>query len=115
MTEFAEVIAERVVEMLEQRDRRRVGAFATAADVAERLQVRKSWVYANQHRLGVIRLGDGPKARLRFDLEEATRTIQEDSSKDPVASRGRLHPGRTSALPAGVDLLQGRRRKAGGG
>lgn len=59
------VVADRVVEMLEQRDRRPVAGLATAAEVAERLHVRKSWLYANQHRLGVIRLGDGPNAAER--------------------------------------------------
>jgi hypothetical protein len=39
----------------------------TVAEVAARLKMSPKWVYAHQHRLGVIRLGDGPKARLRFD------------------------------------------------
>lgn len=109
LTELAEVVAERVVEMLEQRDRRRVAGLATAAEVAEQLHVRKSWVYANQHRLGVIRLGDGPKARLRFDLEQATRAIREDGQKYPEASRRRLRSRKTSAMAPGVELLHGRR------
>jgi hypothetical protein len=39
----------------------------TVAEVATRLRTSPKWVYAHQHRLGAIKLGDGPKARLRFD------------------------------------------------
>ena len=39
----------------------------TVAEVADRLKMTPKWVYAHQRRLGVIKLGDGPKARLRFD------------------------------------------------
>lgn len=43
------------------------GELLTVSDVAARYRVRPSWVYAHQRELGAIRLGDGPKARLRFD------------------------------------------------
>ena len=43
------------------------GQLMTVAEVAAQLQTKPKWVYANQHRLGAIKLGDGPKARLRFD------------------------------------------------
>ncbi len=39
----------------------------TVAEVATRLRVNSSWVYAHQAELGAIKLGTGPKARLRFD------------------------------------------------
>ena len=39
----------------------------TVAEVAERLKMTPKWVYTHQRSLGVIKLGDGPKARLRFD------------------------------------------------
>jgi hypothetical protein len=109
VTEFAEVVAARVVELLEQRDRRRATGLVTAAEVAERLGVRKSWVYTNQQRLGAIRLGDGPKARLRFDLEQATRAINRERRQGPRAPRQRGLPRKTCALPPGVELLRGRR------
>ena len=38
-----------------------------AAELARWLRVSRSTVYANANRFGVIRLGDGPRARLRFD------------------------------------------------
>jgi hypothetical protein len=39
----------------------------TAADVARRFSVTRSWVYAHARELGVVRIGDGPRPRLRFD------------------------------------------------
>jgi hypothetical protein len=41
----------------------------TAAQVARELQVSRSWVYQHAEELGARRLGDGPRGRLRFDLE----------------------------------------------
>ena len=107
VADLAELVAARVVEVLDQRERRGAG-LATATEVAERLGVGKSWVYANQQRLGAIRLGHGPKARLRFDLEQATRAINDSREDGPRASRRRGRPRKTSALPAGVELLGGR-------
>jgi hypothetical protein len=106
-----EAIAELVVERLAERDRRpaRIG-LATASEVAERYGVSVSWVYANKHRLGALVLGDGPKARLRFDLECVAQALGrpvEKDSKRPRRRRGRL---RKSGLPAGVELLQARVR-----
>jgi hypothetical protein len=39
----------------------------TAAEVATRFSVDRSWVYAHARELGVVRIGDGPRPRLRFD------------------------------------------------
>lgn len=42
-------------------------ALMTAHEVAARFNVQRSWVYAHADELGVVRLGRGPKPRLRFD------------------------------------------------
>jgi predicted DNA-binding transcriptional regulator AlpA len=44
--------------------------FVDAAAVAAVLGVERSWVYEHADELGARRLGSGPRARLRFDLEE---------------------------------------------
>ena len=44
------------------------------------------WVYAHQRRLGVIKLGDGPKARLRFDPRAVEELRQADAEPDPTAA-----------------------------
>jgi hypothetical protein len=78
---------------------------ADAAEVARRLRVRENWVYTHADELGVIRLGDGDKARLRFDLGRVARAIGVTESE----RRGR-GPGRPSrhGLPAGARLVEGR-------
>lgn len=43
------------------------GDLVTAAKLAELLGVRREYIYANADRLGAVRLGTGPRARLRFD------------------------------------------------
>jgi hypothetical protein len=54
----------------------------TVAEVAERLKMSPKWVYAHQRRLGVIKLGDGPKARLRFDPRAVEELRQPDAGPD---------------------------------
>jgi hypothetical protein len=67
----------------------------TVAEVAERLKMspkwvyahqRRRWVYAHQRRLGVIKLGDGPKARLRFDPRAVEELRQPDAGPDQTAA-----------------------------
>jgi hypothetical protein len=70
----------------------------TAREVAACLNVERSWVYAHAEELGVVRIGDGPRPRLRFDPAV-------------IAQRQLPVPGRTFAAPAskqggiGVALL----------
>jgi hypothetical protein len=65
----------------------------------------KSWVYAHADELGVIRLGEGEKARLRFDPERVARAVG-----GPPSERGDRRAGRPGkhGLPAGVRLIEGR-------
>jgi hypothetical protein len=105
--ELAEAVAARVVELLERRERRRARGLATATEVAEELGVNKSWVYAHADELGAIRLGDGAKARLRFDLEKVAHAIgaTEAEPGDRRPGRPRRH-----GLPTGVPHIEGRGR-----
>ena len=73
---FVDAIARRVIELLDAS--RRAGAIASATEgeacltvsqVASRYRVSRSWVYAHQRELGAMRLGGGPRARLRFDAK----------------------------------------------
>jgi hypothetical protein len=83
-TRFVEEIARRVVELLE--GNRSDGADAatrgatngtclTVSQVAARYRVSRSWVYAHQRELGAMRLGEGPRARLRFDAKMVADAI----------------------------------------
>jgi len=103
-----EAIAARVVELLEGASAR-APRLATAEEVAEALGVTRTWVYANQKRLQAVRLGVGPRARLRFDLVKATRAFDVDGEP---AQRRRRRRGASTSVPTGVDLIQGRSRRA---
>jgi hypothetical protein len=105
--EDIEAIAELVVERLTQETRQRAGVgLATAADVAELYGVSVSWVYANKRRLGAVLLGDGPKARLRFDLEHVAESLGTRAHARPEPPRRRRVRPRKSGLPPGVELIQ---------
>jgi hypothetical protein len=106
-----EAIADLVAKRLAVRDTRpaEIG-LATAGQVAERYGVSLSWVYANKRRLGAVLLGDGPKARLRFDLEHIARVLETRAERPSQPARRRRGGPRKTGLPPGVELLQARGR-----
>jgi hypothetical protein len=77
LDDLVERIATRVVELLIERDKPSVGqpGFVTASDLAAQLGVARSFIYAHADELGAMRLGDGPRAALRFDVERAREAI----------------------------------------
>jgi hypothetical protein len=82
-----------------------------ARTLAYELGVARDWVYANAERLGGVRLGDGPRARLRFDVEEARDALTAREAERPltrVVARRRGGPPRREILPTGVVLIRGR-------
>src|SRR5215218_10570219 len=103
-----EAIAESVVERISELIRPRLWlGLVDAADVARRLGVHENWVYGHADQLGAIRLGDGEKARLRFDLERVARAIGATELEPTGRSPGRP---RRHGMPAGVRLIEGRGR-----
>lgn len=71
-----------------------------AATIAQRFTVDRGWVYAHADELGAVRLGDGARLRLRFDLEtvgaalsacEASETSSADATPVLIPSPGRRH------------------------
>jgi hypothetical protein len=96
---IVDAIARRVVELLEgsraRAEAARPGAEAgsacvTVSQVAARYRVSRSWVYAHQRELGAMRLGDGPRARLRFDPTVVAEAISAfDRSQNPAHARRR--------------------------
>lgn len=107
--EDVEAIAQRVAELLQPADL----GLTDARGIANRLGVTREWVYANAAKLGAVRLGSGPKARLRFDLQralDAFAELQEEEAqaapKRPAKRRDR--PRKTGDLAPGAQLLRGR-------
>lgn len=78
------------------------GELVDAAEIARCFGVSRDWVYDHADELGAVRLGDGPKARLRFDpatVAERLGTPDERSEVRRAASRPRRRSTST------VDLL----------
>jgi hypothetical protein len=75
-----------------------------AAQVADLLGRDRQWVYAHAGELGAFRYGDGPKARIGFDLvtvEQWKRERQIRSASPPRRRRDR----RSSAVRVGATRL----------
>lgn len=81
---LVDAIAQRVLELLAGDDRkaaRRIAHDATStssltvADIAALYGVSRSWVYAHQRELGAMRLGSGPRPRLRFNANLVAAAI----------------------------------------
>ena len=69
--EFIDAVARRIVQLgvgADSDKQQSDGELLTVSEVARRLNASPHWVYAHKRELGAIRLGDGPKARLRFHL-----------------------------------------------
>lgn len=49
--------------------------YTDAQGVATYLAVKVDWVYDHAGPLGAVRLGDGPKSRLRFDLDRVDEWV----------------------------------------
>jgi hypothetical protein len=73
------------------------------AELAAWLSVDRSWVYEHAEELGVLRLGGGPRARLRFDVEEVVRRLR----KRDTCSASR----ESDALDPAQDAAKRRRRR----
>jgi hypothetical protein len=104
-----EAVAARVVELLDERDGSG-SRLVDAATLARTLQVERDWVYARARELGAIRLGDGPKAPLRFDVRLVRALLAADEEKARPAEptpRRRGRP-RKRALPPGVKPVRAR-------
>jgi hypothetical protein len=107
--EDVEAVAARVVQLLSEWRETPV-RYVDAAALARTLKVKREWVYAHARELGGLRLGDGPKAPLRFDLERVCESLTErDGARPslvaPPLPRGR---GRGKGLPRGVNPIRER-------
>ena len=96
--ETIEAIAQRVAQLLTEHRAPTAGPQLVDADqLAGQLGLTRAWVYQHARELGAIRLGDGPKARLRFNPTTAAEALaNSDRHGDsppprsaPARSRGR--------------------------
>ena len=71
---IADAVAQRIVEIGGARSA--TFGLVDARDLAEELGVSIDYVYAHAGELGAMRLGSGPKARIRFDLDRARQALE---------------------------------------
>ena len=71
---IVEAIARKVVEIVDARST--TFGLVDARELAEELGVSIDYVYAHAAELGAMRLGSGPKARIRFDLDGARQALE---------------------------------------
>jgi hypothetical protein len=78
--ESIEALATRLAELLGEPRQQELGAagekkMISAAKVSELWGVSRRWVYDHAEELGALRLGSGPRPRLRFDPEEVAERL----------------------------------------
>jgi hypothetical protein len=61
------------------------GRWVDAAALADHLSVTADYVYRHADRLGGVRLGTGPRARLRFDVGLVDRLLRDQVVEQPQA------------------------------
>ena len=75
LSALAEPTARRVVELLRDETAALHSGLVNAQTLADELGTSRGFVYQHSEQLGAIRLGEGPKAPLRFDVEVAKRAM----------------------------------------
>jgi hypothetical protein len=75
-----EAIATRVIELLHQHTQhlQHPESLIDVAELARRTSLSRTWIYEHARELGAIRLGDGPKARLRFNPDTVKRLLERE-------------------------------------
>jgi hypothetical protein len=98
-----EAIARRVAELLADQlaEPRRPKPLMSAAEVAAFLGIDAEFVRDHADELQALRLGDGPKARLRFRPEAVEEFLVSKPEPKPVPTRRR----RRRSSPSNVKLL----------
>ncbi len=92
-----EAVATRVADLL--RMGQASAELADAAEIARRFGVSRDFVYDHADDLGAVRLGNGPKARLRFDPARVSRALRKPPPKATPPSRRRAPRSSSSLLP----------------
>jgi len=101
-----EAVARRVVELLaDEHASPPTARLLDAAHLAELLGVSRATIYEHADALGAVRLGDGPRGRLRFDVETAlaasNRRDRPEPEPVPATPRRRTSPRAPALLPIG--------------
>jgi hypothetical protein len=107
------LLLQRQQHVQEQAQTRESTGMLTVTELARHLNLNRAWVYEHADELGAIRISDGPKARLRFDLQTAKNALTRHRAPAAPApkSRERRRP-QPSPYSPDAPLLEIRRRDA---
>jgi hypothetical protein len=113
-----EQIAQRVAQLLRQdpltalanNNTPRDTSLLTVKELARHLKLNPAWVYEHATELGAIRTGNGPKARMRFDLRTATQALKQHQqhTTSPDTPRLRRPPTRPEPYLSDAPVLRAR-------
>jgi hypothetical protein len=120
-----EQVAGRVAQLLrrqqqqEQSHASEPAGMLTVSELAQHLHLNRAWVYEHADELGAIRVGNGPKARIRFDLHTAKGALQQHHvGREPEPAGARPHKPRrrpqTDLYSPDAPLLESRPRQIRG-
>jgi hypothetical protein len=110
-----EAIARRVAELLRAPTPVEQRQLVDAAALAAALGVGRAFVYEHSEQLGAVRLGEGKRARLRFDLEAARAAMPCSGSSGSQATSGPMATGdRSAARPRRMGRRAARVPEPGG-
>lgn len=93
-------VAERVVQLL--RKESASPDLIDVAEVARRFSLSPDYVYRHAAELGVVKIGSGPKARLRFDPHKVVEALSGSSGEESQPKREAV---RSVRRERGVTLL----------
>lgn len=106
---FVDAVAERVLELLEERDAANGRSrLVSAGELAKLIGRSREWIYANADELGVRRIGKGDRPRLLFDVDRALsgrRTNESSQLADPPAGPGASRHRRRRGPGSEAELL----------
>lgn len=104
---LVEAVARRVVELL----REEAGEALPASEIARRFGLSRAWVYAHADDLAAVRIGTGPRPRLRFYPSRVSRYLDACSvgsgTQEPENGEGKPRTARPRKRSSGqrTDLL----------
>ena len=89
---FTDAVVARVVELIKADgvivEVTGARAWLTAQEVAQLLGVSREWVYAHADELGAMRIGSGPRPRLRFPAQSVDgRDSSDDAARLPTLTK----------------------------
>lgn len=103
LEQLADALADRIADRLRELLEAAPDEWVSAAEIARRFSLSVDAVYEHADELGARRLGDGPKARLRFDPATVARALTSRSDGNGSQPAG--------SPPASADSAPARRRR----